>query len=435
MNKSDATRPYPDRIPTAWSYVFICTVLRLPFCKNRKKTATEKRVSTRTARRGSWLTAVAATSWMASVMAMRWAIPTSNDIKVKIVLPFSVSLATPLSSPSLLFDLQHLLCSIISFVRASTLGTTESKTAIANTMSISSSSRQPESSAASLNSTAMEKETENATSLPSALSASVADIRLVPENGDSTLCSYSAAFINRRFHYERRVQLAFASMTIHMTLRGLFVTQGSFQKRRVHRGGGHGHLVYGMTLDDLITAFSIFGIARRRIQAECFHTIRQMRTKLHPSAPLRYSCQAFRLVVDQRDVLFGETRGLKNDPCKRGVGACAACFLWIVLLRRYVSAMVSPQFIRIICNEFYNNVLGASEDASNECSEWRAAIDIERAGLARVCNNTIGDTVEESIDSFQHNVWGMVGLDCVECDRPVKSPGDTDSLESFECTI
>lgn len=427
-------------------------MLRLPFWRKRKKTATEKSVSTRTARRGSWLTAAAATSWMARVMAMRCAISTSSVINVSIV--FVLSGLSDLSGLGFPFVVLSSLCfqqplsSTICFMRASTLGMTDRSTATANTMSISSSSRHPESSAASRISTAMEKETENATSLPSALSANAADmqvVRLLVESGDRTQCAYSATFINRQRHYDRRVELALATTTVHMMLRGLFVTPGSFHKRRVHRGGGRGHLVYGMILGDLIEASSMFGIAPRRIQSDCFRSIRQMRAKLHPSAPLRNSCQAFRLVVGQRDALLAAhlSHVRKGDAsCKRGVGACAACFLWMVLLRRHVPTMLSSELVVVICNEFYKNVRIASESASFECSEWRAAIDLEKDALARVCDNladSIGfETVDEAIDGFQRNVWGVVGLDRVDASQQVgdtEITEETDSLESFECSL
>jgi len=97
--------------------------------------------------------------------------------------------------------------------------------------------------------------------------------------------------------------------------------------------------------------------------------------------------------------------------------------------------MISPQFISTTCNQFYDNVQSASDAASEECHEWRAAIDLEKAGLARACNDNISDTVDDSIDSFQHNVWGMVGLDHVDWDRPVELALETDSLESFENTL
>ena len=288
---------------------------------------------------------------------------------------------------------------------------------------------------------AMEKETEKATSLPSALSASVADIRLVTECGDRTQCAYSAAFINRQRHYERHVKLAFGTMTVIMTLRGLFVTQGSFKKRRLHRRG-HGHLVYGVTLGELVTSFSIFGIAPRRIQLECFRSIREMRAKLSASAPLRDSCQAFRLVIGQRDALQENS---ENATCKRGVGVCAACFLWIILLRKHAPSMLTTQTIAMICKEFYESTRAASESSIGERSEWREAIAIEEQGLYRVFNDVCSDIVDKNvnewIDKYQYNVWGVVGLDridrvdCAFHDRDTASVEETDSLESFEGTI
>lgn len=349
---------------------------------------------------------------------MRCAISTNSVIKEKMVLlPSSFDLSV------------DALPSNTCLTRTSTLGSTDSSTAMANTMSINSSSRHPESNAASLSSTAMENETENATSLPNAFNANVADMRLHQETGDRTKCTYTSAFINRQVHYEQRMDLAFppSKSSIRMTLRGLFVTRGSFKQKRVHRANGGCHLVYGLALDNFIDAFSVFGVTRRRVQLECFRAFRQMRAQIHSCAPLRESCQAFRLVLNQRESLLGDA------TCKRGVGACTACFLWLVLMRKHAPSMLSSQTILVVCRIFHEKVQAALEDASEERDEWRVAIETELQGLHRACE-AIHGSVDDAIDGFQRSAWGVVGLDYVDhVDRVIDE--EADSLISFDPSL
>jgi len=310
-------------------------VLRLPFCTNKKKTATEKRVITRTARRGSWLTTDAATSWMARVMAMRWAISSKRVTNERMVLPCST-----------VFSVWKCLNN-----RLNTLGMTDKSTAIANTMMMSSSSLSPDSSAASLSSSAIVNDTENETSLPRAFNAIVADMQ----------CEHSVAFTNRQKHYIQHIELAYARSA--MTLRGLFVTGHG---KRLHRKHGSGVLIYGMVIDDIIQSFSTFGISQRRIYCELLKLVDK--SNLH------------QLTIGQRKTISG--------TWKRGVRASIACWVSIALMKTFVPYMMSPCVETSIRDSFYEKISIVLDRVQHERNEWQTAVMNEVNGFEQLFSLT-----------------------------------------------
>jgi hypothetical protein len=202
---------------------------------------------------------------------------------------------------------------------------------------MSSSSLSPDSSAASLSSSAIVNETENETSLPSAFNATVADIQ----------CEYSATFTNRQKHYIQHIELAYTRTS--MTLRGLFVTGHG---KRVHRKHGSGILIYGMVVEDIIQAFSTFGVTQRRIHCELLKLVDK--SNLH------------RLVIDQRKTIPG--------TWKRGVGASIACWVSIALMKTFAPYMISTSVEASICNTFYEKISTVHNRVQHERSEWQTAV-------------------------------------------------------------